>query len=79
MAILRIAVTQIRYPGRGQTYFRRRMQEGNSRSFALRCLNRRVARAGYHALRTDAQRRPAGDGVAGSAVPRVCPVAVKVK
>lgn len=53
MAIHRIAVTQVRRAGAGQTYFQRRLQEGNARAYALRCLKRQVARAVYRALRVD--------------------------
>lgn len=54
MAVHRIAVTQIRYEGQGRDYFQRRLaEEGNSRTFALRCLKRQVAKAVYRAMVED--------------------------
>ena len=53
-AIHRIAITQIRIPGPGQDYYRRRLAEGKSRRDALRCLKRHITRAVYRALLADA-------------------------
>ena len=56
-ALHRIAVTQIRLDGSlGRTYYRRRLEEGDTRSKALRALKRRVSRAVFQALKAD--RRP---------------------
>lgn len=56
-ALHRIAVTQIRVPGLGQAYYRRRLDQGDSKVEALRCLKRRLARVVFHALHTDQQSR----------------------
>ena len=53
-AIHRIAITQIRIPGPGQDYYRRRLAEGKSRRDAIRCLKRHITRAVYRALLADA-------------------------
>ncbi len=53
-ALHRIAVTQIRLDGcPGRTYHRRRIEEGDTRSKALRALKRRVSRAVFQALKAD--------------------------
>jgi transposase len=52
-ALHRIAVTQIRLGGLGQTYYRHRLAEGDSSTEALRCLKRRLARVVFHHLHTD--------------------------
>ena len=52
-ALHRIAVTQIRLPGLGQTYYRNRIAAGDSNPEALRCLKRRLARVVFHRLHTD--------------------------
>jgi transposase len=57
-ALHRIAVTQIRLPGQGQTYYRHRLAEGDSTTEALRCLKRRLARVVFGHLHTDQQNRP---------------------
>ena len=56
-ALHRIAVTQIRLDGLGQTYYRKRLHAGASRSEALRSLKRRLARVVYGHLHTDHQNR----------------------
>lgn len=56
-ALHRIAVTQIRLEGLGQTYYRRRQAVGDSNAEALRCLKRRLARVVFHHLHTDHQTR----------------------
>jgi transposase len=56
-ALHRIAVTQIRLDGLGQTYYRKRLAAGDSRTEALRCLKRRLARIVFHHLHTDHQNR----------------------
>lgn len=52
-ALHRIAVTQVRLDGLGQTYYRHRLAEGDSTPEALRCLKRRLARIVFNHLRTD--------------------------
>jgi transposase len=56
-ALHRIAVTQIRLPGLGQTYYRKRLNAGDSNTEALRCLKRRLARVVFHHLHTDHRNR----------------------
>ena len=56
-ALHRIAVTQIRLDGLGQTYYRKRIDGGDSKTEALRCLKRRLARVVFHRLHTDHQNR----------------------
>ncbi|GAA2811546.1 hypothetical protein GCM10010533_57150 [Mycolicibacterium pallens] len=56
-ALHRIAVTQIRLPGLGQTYYRHRLAQGDSSTEALRCLKRRLARVVYSHLHTDHRNR----------------------
>lgn len=56
-ALHRVAVTQVRLDGLGQVYYRKRIDAGDSRSEALRCLKRRLARVVFHHLHTDHQNR----------------------
>jgi transposase len=56
-ALHRIAVTQIRLSGLGQTYYRKRIDAGDSKTEALRCLKRRLARTVFNHLHTDHQNR----------------------
>jgi transposase len=56
-ALHRIAVTQIRLVGLGQTYYRHRLAEGDSTTEALRCLKRRLARVVFRHLHTDHNNR----------------------
>ena len=56
-ALHRIAVTQIRLDGLGQTYYRKRLQVGDSSAEALRCLKRRLSRVVFSRLHTDHQNR----------------------
>src|ERR1700722_11052178 len=56
-ALHRIAVTQIRLDGLGQTYYRHRLAQGDSTPEALRCLKRRLARTVFGHLHTDHQNR----------------------
>jgi transposase len=56
-ALHRIAITQIRLEGLGQTYYRHRLAQGDSRTEALRCLKRRLARVVFHHLHTDHKNR----------------------
>lgn len=57
-ALHRIAVTQIRLEGLGQTYYRHRLAHGDSPTEALRCLKRRLARVVFGHLHTDQANRP---------------------
>jgi transposase len=54
-ALHRIAVTQIRLDGLGRTYYRKRLEQGDSTVEALRCLKRRLARVVFNALHADQQ------------------------
>jgi transposase len=56
-ALHRIAVTQIRLDGLGQAYYRRRIDAGDSKTEALRCLKRRLSRVVFHHLHTDHRNR----------------------
>ncbi len=56
-ALHRIAVTQIRLDGLGQTYYRHRIAHGDSTPEALRCLKRRLSRVVFNHLHTDHQNR----------------------
>jgi ribonuclease BN (tRNA processing enzyme) len=56
-ALHRIAVTQIRLDGLGQTYYRHRIAYGDSTPEALRCLKRRLSRVVFNHLHTDHQNR----------------------
>ena len=52
-ALYRIAITQIRCPGPGQTYYCRKLTEGKTKREALRCLKRHIARDVVQRLRHD--------------------------
>lgn len=56
-ALHRIAVTQIRLDGLGQTYYRHRLAAGDSSPEALRCLKRRLSRVVFGHLHKDHQNR----------------------
>jgi transposase len=56
-ALHRIAVTQIRLDGLGQTYYRHRLAAGDSSPEALRCLKRRLSRVVFGHLHKDRQNR----------------------
>jgi transposase len=51
-ALHRIAVTQIRLDGEGRRYYRKRLLAGDSKTEALRCLKRRLARVVFKILHT---------------------------
>ena len=53
MALHRIAVTQLRLDGPGRSYYRRRLEAGDSPARARRCLKRRLARVVYQRLKID--------------------------
>jgi hypothetical protein len=50
------ALAQIRYPGEGPTYNRRKLSEAKTKKESLRCLKRRLSDAVYRQLLADAQR-----------------------
>ena len=52
-ALHRIAVTQLQRPGLGRTYYEKRLAAGDSKTEALRCLKRRLARIVFNHLKTD--------------------------
>lgn len=54
-AMHRIAVTQIRLDTLGRTYYRKRLDNGDSKVEALRCLKRRLCRIVFNALHADQQ------------------------
>jgi transposase len=56
-ALHRIAITQIRLDSLGQAYYRKRLAAGDSKTEALRCLKRRLARVVFHHLHTDHRNR----------------------
>jgi transposase len=50
-ALHRIAITQLRRPGPGQSYYQRRRAQGDATGEAIRALKRRIARAVYQHLK----------------------------
>ena len=52
-ALHRIAITQIRLDGQGSTYYRKRLDSGDSKTEAIRCLKRKLARIVFNALHDD--------------------------
>jgi transposase len=56
-ALHRIAITQIRQPGPGQTYYRTKIAAGKTKKDALRSLKRLLARTVFYRLHNDARRR----------------------
>jgi transposase len=50
------ALAQIRLPGEGRTYYRRKLSEAKTKKEALRCLKRRLSDAVYRQLLQDDQR-----------------------
>jgi transposase len=52
-ALHRIAVTQIRSEGPGRSYYRKRLDAGDSKSEALRALKRRLARVVFQTLKNN--------------------------
>jgi transposase len=65
-ALHRIAVTQIRVDGLGRDYYRKRLAAGDSKTEALRCLKRRLARIVFNHLKADTS-RTAGTGLPAAA------------
>lgn len=63
-AIHRIAITQLRLVGPGQSYYRRRRAQGDSTGEAVRALKRRIARAVYQQLKLAEQRLREGSPAA---------------
>jgi transposase len=57
-ALHRIAITQIRLQGSlGRAYYEKKLAEGKSKTEALRCLKRRLARTVFNHLLTDHHNR----------------------
>ena len=57
-ALHRIADTQLQRPGPGRDYYEKRLAAGDSKTEALRCLKRRLARVVFNTLKTDQQTSP---------------------
>jgi transposase len=55
-AVHRIAITQLRLAGPGQSYYRRRRAKGDGAGEVIRALKRRIARAVYQQLKPAEQR-----------------------
>jgi transposase len=51
-----IAVCQARSDPRGKAYYRKKLDEGNSRREAMRCLKRRISDVVFKALVADSSR-----------------------
>jgi transposase len=71
VALYRIAMTQIRHNGPGETYYRNRRDAGDSHAEALRRIERRIARSVFGHLRTDHMNRAAASDNVGSSAPAV--------
>jgi transposase len=56
------AICQIRVPGDGQDYYRRKRADGKTPLEAVRCLKRRLSDVLYRQLQADLERRAAGPG-----------------
>jgi transposase len=54
-ALHRIAVTQTHLDGEGRRYYRKRLLAGDSKTEALRCLKRRLARVVFQTLKSNVQ------------------------
>jgi len=52
-ALHRIAITQVRLGGMGRAYYDKRLTAGDTRTEALRCLKRRLARVVFNTLKND--------------------------
>jgi transposase len=65
-AFHRIAITQIQRPGPGRTYYEKRLAAGDSKTEALRCLKRRIARVVFQTLKTNTS-TPARDSLPAAA------------
>ena len=63
-AVHRIAITQLRIAGPGQTYYRRRRAQGDGTGEAVRALKRRITRAVYQQLKLAEQRQRSPSPVA---------------
>ena len=60
-ALHRIALTQIQRDGLGRTYFDKRIATGDSKTEALRCLKRRLARVVFNTLKNNPSTATASD------------------
>lgn len=59
VALHRIAITQIRLDGLGRTYFEHRLNQGDTKTEAIRALRRRISDQVYRRLHDDADARGA--------------------
>jgi transposase len=59
-ALHTIAIVQLRLDGPGKTYYKRRVQEGDTKAGARRCLKRKICRVVYSRLVADYRRRQEG-------------------
>jgi len=67
-ALHRIAITQMRLPGRGRVYFEQRRADGDTKKEAIRALRRRISDEVYRRLRLDEHRaRPFANGLEAAA------------
>jgi transposase len=64
-ALHRVAITQLRLPGPGQTYYQRRRGQGDGTGEAVRARKRCIARAVYQHLKLAEQRLRAASPAAG--------------
>jgi transposase len=67
-----IAICQIRYPGEGQDYYRRKRAAGKTPLEALRCLKRRLSDAVYRHLLADLEAPEASPGGHSGASNKSC-------
>jgi transposase len=66
-ALHRIAVTQIRLNGLGKAYYDKRLAAGDSKTEALRCLKRRLARVVFNTLKNNPSTTTIATGLATAA------------
>jgi len=60
-ALHRIALTQIQRDGLGRAYYDKRIATGDSKTEALRCLKRRLARVVFNTLKNNPSTATASD------------------
>jgi transposase len=66
-ALHRIAITQIRLGGLGRDYYDKRLSAGDSKTEALRCLKRRLARVIYNTLKNNDNNKSTAPAYAAAA------------
>lgn len=64
----RIAITQLRMPGAGRTYFEHRLEAGDTRREAIRALKRRISDEVYRRLLHDERARAVAEGASALVV-----------